>query len=373
MAEYSAISWTDATFNPHIGCTKVSPACAHCYAERDFDRRKHIAKWGTNGTRVMTGPENWKKPRKWNELAGMGVCLACHPTIKMDGTRRPCAVCNSTGKLERRPRIFCASLADVFEDWKGEILASTGHPIMQESRLVGPEGKTEWQPRPLTMDDVRNDLFKLIDATPNLDWLLLTKRPENIKSMWPEPSGLTGMWVGERDQFVDGRALRYRNNVWLGTSVENQEYADKRIPELLECRDLAPVLFLSCEPLLGPVEFSDVTARADAVSQLGKKSLHGIDWVIAGGESGPNARPSHPNWFRGLRDQCEAAGVPFHFKQWGEWLPHSQSQYEGAHFSVPGHKFDDENLAARVGVKQAGRLLDGVLHDAFPEVKAIAQ
>lgn len=107
----------------------------------------------------------------------------------------------------------------------------------------------------------------------------------------------------------------YRDNVWPGTSVENQEYADKRIPELLKCRDLSPVLFLSAEPLLGPIEFSDVTKRSDAAKQWGKKALTGIDWVIAGAESGSKRRPANIEWFRSLAAQCKAVGVPFFMKQ----------------------------------------------------------
>jgi protein gp37 len=171
------------------------------------------------------------------------------------------------------------------------------------------------------LDRMRRRLFALIDATSNLDWLLLTKRPENILSMWPdcaiEPC---------ETLHSDGR-----KNVWLGTSVENQEYADKRIPALIQCRDLSPVLFLSCEPLLGSLDLNFVRDNPP------------IDWVIVGGESGPNARPSHPDWFRSIRDQCSAAGVPFHFKQWGEFDEHQK----------------------RVGKKAAGRLLDGEEHGHF--------
>lgn len=284
----------------------------------------------------------------------------------------------------RRPRVFCASLADVFEDWQGPILNSKG-----ERGVIDCNGGWWFTDGPvsncyeLTMDVVRQRLFALIDATPNLDWLLLTKRPENVlgKCMWPiHPSGIyqEGMSFAESHR---------RSNVWLGTSVENQEYADKRIPELLKCRDLSPVLFLSCEPLLGPVDLnadggwlvpwekSDGVCGPDAWNEMFvcannhsakrylKSEKHGrniclqsgceatvypakpeIDWVIAGGESGPEARPSKPDWFRSLCDQCQAAGVPFLFKQWGEF---------------------DGNLQ-RVGKVRAGRSLEGVIHDGFP-------
>ncbi len=186
----------------------------------------------------------------------------------------------------------------------------------------------------------------------------------------------------------------FRPNVWLGTTVENQEYADKRIPELLKCHDLARRLFVSAEPLLGPI---DLTTTFDVLRGM---QLHGplnpdhgvygpepgIDWVIAGGESGPDARPSHPEWFRSLRDQCGAAGVPFHFKQWGEWQNGSDNQSNGVMLNdgtlvfpdtLEARKECDKRLGFRwnqlnptamskVGVKRAGRLLDGVIHDAFP-------
>jgi protein gp37 len=287
MAEESKISWTDNTFNPWMGCTKVSPACKNCYAERDFDHRYQKVKWGPNGTRVVTGETNWNKPLKWNREA------------EENGIRK---------------RVFCASLGDIFEDWQGPMINSDGIPLYvgwhhAQPRWVASE--TYCDGDPLTMADVRKRLFELIDATPYLDWLLLTKRPENIAKM------------------TSGYA--YFENVWLGTSVENQAYADKRIGELIQSRSFAPVLFLSCEPLTGPVDLS---------AGLGQ-----LDWVITGGESGPGARPADPDWFRSIRDQCIAAKIPFHFKQWGE--------------------FDDKQV--RVGVKNAGRLLDGVEWSEFPE------
>lgn len=324
MAENSGISWTDHTFNPWMGCTKVSPACKHCYAERDMDHRYAKVAWGPNGTRVLTSETNWKKPLKWNRQAAGGGS---------------------------RARVFCASLADVFEDWNGPIV-NNGTPV-----TVADDGSLIRNPdcpfghREATMDDVRRQLFALIDATPNLDWLLLTKRPENILRMWNEPT----------NNALSPFPMK-RSNVWLGTSVENQEYADKRIPELLKCRDISPVLFLSCEPLVGPVELSVPWDGEQALPTLQ------VDWVIAGGESGPDARPAHPDWFRSIRDQCDEADVPFHFKQWGEFGPESLAspvQINNAMFEVCEHG----ERVYRVGVKQAGRSLDGVTHDAFPEVR----
>jgi protein gp37 len=174
-------------------------------------------------------------------------------------------------------------------------------------------------------------------------------------------------------------------NVWIGTTVEDKTRADERIPELLNIP--AHARFLSCEPLLGPVEFSDVTKRSDAVKQLGKKALAGIHWVICGGESGPGARPMHPDWARSLRDQCAAVGVPFLFKQWGEWGPNRPAWRD-----VPGDKWTvvhregkaflggagldlgqligpdaQAGTLYKVGKAAAGRLLDGAQHNGFPE------
>lgn len=341
MAENSEISWTDHTFNPWMGCTKVSPACANCYAENMMDTRYGKVEWGPRGTRVLTAPANWRKPLKWNreaELAGV------------------------------RKRVFCASLADVFEDWSGPLINAKGdrmfwgHPGCDHDMKdeFTPESHTAGDEPLITLDNARRKLFALIDATPHLDWLLLTKRPENILRMWPLTPGIPNTCRNGWDRTTQ---LMLRPNVWLGTSVENEEQAEERITSLLQCRDLAPVLFLSCEPLLGSLEnvrtvgcpscgkseqswFPNFTTCQACGVQVASPP-QGIDWIIAGGESGTNARQSDPEWFRSLRDLCSVHEVAFHFKQWGEW---------------------DEN-GNRVGKKKAGRLLDGVTHDAFPEVE----
>lgn len=315
MAE-TKIEWADFSFNPWIGCTKVSPACAHCYAERDFDHRYGKVKWGPNGTRVLTSDANWKEPVKWERQVAREFDLwSRNESLPKDPPRRK--------------RVFCASLADVFEDWDGEMKDHHGNTL------------------PVSMQDVRNRLFDLIDATPHLDWLLLTKRPENIARMWPATpcdgrvcdASVKSRVFCPHDScdVADGIRQGFRKNVWLGCSVENQEQAEKRIPELLNCRNLSPVLFLSCEPMLGPVDLwypSSIYPNGpdtccsgfecgcrglpiDPPAWVGKQFAinGGIDWVIAGGESGPNARPSHVDWFRSIRDQCATASVPFFLKQ----------------------------------------------------------
>lgn len=280
MAENSKIEWCRHTFNPWLGCTKLTPACDNCYAEGWAKRTGQAGLW--QGERRRTSAANWRLPLKWDRAAA------------------------AAGE---RHRVFCASLADVFDN------------------QVPPEWRT--------------DLWELIRATPNLDWMLLTKRPENIRKMLPPNWG-------------DGWP-----NVWLGTTVEDAERV-RRIAVLR--RAPARIRFLSCEPLLG---------------DLGTLDLTGIHLVISGGESGPRARPMHPAWARALRDQCAAAGVPFFFKQWGEW--HPCEMIDGVCYPMPGHApfdswnapiFDIDGDASwnwrRLGKASAGRLLDGREHNGMP-------
>jgi protein gp37 len=316
MSENSKIEWTHHTFNPWWGCAKVSPGCDHCYAEALGNR--FGTPWGVDAERREFGEKHWDEPRKWNAKAA------------------------AAGE---RHRVFCASMADVFDK-------------------NAPSG-------------ARQRLLSLIADTPHLDWLLLTKRIGNASRMLQEACMHDGRLMDANDQY---RALP---NLWLGISVVNQEEADRDIPKLL--RVPAAVRFLSMEPLLGPVEFSNVSRRADAISQLGKKALLGIDWVIVGGESGRGARPMHPDWARSLRDQCAAAGTPFFFKQWGEWAPadaisdDEDRKLEERWLSVSGRSLDPsegvdifkgDEVVYRAGKKAAGRTLDGRTHDEFPEAKS---
>ena len=452
MAENTAIEWADHTFNPWTGCTKVSPACDHCYAE-SWAKRSGTVRWGPGEPRRRTTDANWRLPLKWNAQA------------QRDG---------------RRFRVFCASLADVFDN----------------------EVPTAW----------RVDLFRLIEVTPNLDWLLLTKRIGNAAKM---------MFLAR------GGYLPMLPNLWLGATVVTQEEADRDVPKLLAVP--ARVRFLSIEPMLGPIDLrrwlhgtsdtkvgqnlnslgsldhevrdrslkdSDGVAlpshfpdgnrlpaialdtlraptnepaegalqpshdigvgvvdrdpcavgpagaatpveialaikesrevgnapfvggdgdgllqergpgspsetlasdfplhagSAGAKSQtnrrdgftgaVGARNLNApsgsvLHWVIVGGESGPKARPMHPDWARSLRDQCAAAGVPFLFKQWGEWLPAELPSDEecyaddGSDRALEGRirvqRIEGYQDMACIGKKAAGRLLDGVEHNGFP-------
>lgn len=270
MALNSKIEWTDSTFNPWIGCTKVSPGCDHCYAE-SFAKRFGMAEWGPGAERKRTSAANWRKPLRWNEQGR--VCIDCGtPAIGGDCN---CGQIGATGKTRRR-RVFCASLADVFDN-----------AVPQK-----------W----------RNDLWSLIEQTPNLDWLLLTKRIGNVADMAPRS------WMTEG----------FPSNVWLGATVVNQEEADRDIPKLLRIR--AAVRFISAEPLLGPVAMkpcwltlmtlcSDCPSSDDGALIECPSADNNLNWVIVGSESGPNARPCNIEWVRPIKDQCTTAGVAFFWKQ----------------------------------------------------------
>jgi protein gp37 len=279
MAENSKIEWCDSTFNPWRGCSRVSLGCKNCYAATMSQRNpKTMGVWGPNGTRVVASESMWKEPLKWDRKA------------KAAGVRH---------------RVFCASLADVFEDWTGPMVDSTGTKL-DHSGVWQFRGNPAYDP--LTMEGVRERLGSLIRDTPNLDWLLLTKRPENIIRMAEDH--MFGV-------YSDGR-LAWPDNCWTGTSVEDQQTADFRIPHLLKVP--AKVRFLSCEPLLGSVDLSEwmytirVVHNGDGDTQElpCKPDIH---WVITGGESGPGYRDCDPAWQEDIVRQCKAAGVAVFVKQ----------------------------------------------------------
>ena len=291
MGADSAIEWTHHTFSPWRGCTKVSPGCEHCYAETLSKRNPSaLGTWGPGGTRVVAAESYWRQPLRWNRDAAAA------------GDRR---------------RVFCASLADVFEDWRGHVLDAQGNVLWRNPQGdviragLTPVGNPIAQGyRPATLDDVRRRLFRLIEQTPHLDWLLLTKRPEAIGRLW-----------AARDSLGDGRVLR---NLWLGTTCEDQRRADERIPHLLAVP--AAVRFLSVEPLLGPVVlplrcekcgYARIDQETLGDHYLCRGAVPGIDWVIVGGESGPGARTCEVAWIRDVVRQCREASVPVFVKQVG--------------------------------------------------------
>lgn len=351
MGANTEISWTDHTFNPWEGCTKVSPGCLHCYAETRNARfgGGTALNWGKGAPRRRTSVHNWNEPRRWNAEAERKMDVLTPGMARVDYPLP-------------RSRVFCASLADWLDD----------------------EVPIEWLA----------DLLDLQRTCTHLDWLDLSKRPEN----WGARIEAVMRTTSSRDlaKFCDDwRGGKAPSNIWLGTTVEDQKRADERCRLLLEIP--ARVHFVSAEPLIGPVDISwalpsnGVRKTAHGVERF---PVAGIDWVICGGESGPGARPMHPDWARSLRDQCAAAGTAFHFKQWGEWIARSQYLYVGNEPIVQafgaGGKFtsavmrrdgrideslgeasttnDSDSAIVRVGKKLAGRLLDGVEHNAFPEV-----
>lgn len=329
MGQKTGIQWTDATFNPWWGCTKVSRACRRCYAATFAAR---WVRWGPDVPPRELSAEHWRQPLRWSEQA------------KREGVRR---------------RVFCASMADVFERRDNE---------------HGP-----------TLDRLRARLWELIEQADGLDWQLLTKRPEKMQDM--APAAWRSGWP---------------RHVWAGATVENQDTAEERIPHLLAVP--AAVRFLSCEPLTGPIKLTHMDVERHPAAQVAEpigwywiNALTGrnddmarpcpdaprLHWLIAGGESGPGAEPSHPDWFRSLRDQCERASVPFFFKQWGDWQEGSGMERQHDRIvlndgrvmtgtdEVGGDTFNRwpefrACMMSRVGKAAAGRELDGREHNALP-------
>lgn len=338
MGETTAISWCDHTFNPWIGCQKVSPACDGCYAEAMMDTRYGRVAWGGPGrgagTRSRTSRGYWHQPVRWNAAA------------------------EASGK---RPFVFCASLADVFDN----------------------QVPLAW----------RRDLFTLIASTPALVWLLLTKRPQMIVDLSEDAGGLPP-------------------NVALGTTAEDQQRWDHNIGHLIVAKaKLLPLFaFASCEPLLGPIDPRRAKVQRelrrsvfmhldvpvfDPLLPTADRRLR-LDWIITGGETDQGthkARPSHPEWFETFRRECAATGTPYQHKHNGEWAVASEANGHFDHsmessgavwvhadgaVTSPSWMRDDvpndhpRNPIAmfRAGRARAGRELDGVVHDARPEIAA---
>lgn len=333
----SHIEWTDETWNPVTGCTRVSDGCTNCYIERTPPFRMAHRTFGSHDIGATTGvkryserlhlPLRWRKPR----------------------------------------RIFVNSLSDLF------------HEDIPDAFIA--------------------EVFGVMAAAPHHTFQVLTKRHARMRSLlsstefdlavaeaWSRRSTTAGSLDGG-----DSTPPYPLPNVWLGVSVENQQWAGTRIPALLETP--AAVRWISAEPLLGPVDLRNLRVRDDAlIDCLGgdvKSAYDGVvysgtpsvlDWVVAGGESGPGARPMHPGWVHFLRDQCQAAGVPYLFKQWGEWRPQPLYSTDDRHHVVmpdgrdrgtpwSGWGIDqpDAEVMERVGKKRAGRELGGRTWDEYPQ------
>lgn len=368
----TTIEWTDETWNPVTGCSKVSQGCKNCYAERLWpkveaaERRREHFEWQKVTPRAFTeirthplrldAPLHWKKPR----------------------------------------RIFVNSMSDLFHEDVPDQFILQVFDVMRQCQngwtpvLGGEKGKL-----------VASHTFQI-----------LTKRPQRMldfctRLRFAQNDG-RGLYLAEslpHNGFNPMRALR---NVWLGVSVEDQATADERIPLLLQTP--AAVRFISAEPLLGDIRLGAWLQRSPSAAFVAGKvtadmpewtrtGSTALDWVITGGESGPKARPSHPDWFRSLRDQCAAAMVPFFFKQWGEWWEVGHDLHEDNKpvqidvdsgeadewfskgdqlIAADGHIFNSFDtmpmntpcrLMTRIGKKAAGRTLDGRTHDDYPEAK----
>lgn len=339
MSEASKIQWTDATWNPVAGCDKVSPGCQNCYAIRDAHRlagnpnpkvsekyrglTRSSKNWSGLGARfweaALAIPLHWRKPR----------------------------------------RVFVNSESDLF------------HASITDEQIAAVFG---------VMAMCRRHTFQILTKRPErmVEWFVRFGSGELLvpPSQRAQAIALSIMRGGDDDGFFKTDLVPWPlPNVWLGVSAEDQQRADERIPLLL--RSPAAVRFVSCEPLLGAVNLSDIRHGNDPDLPVFP------DWVICGGESGPNARPMHPEWARSLRDQCQAERVPFFFKQWGEWEPLSNRYDEDEEMpeaelmlGVDGYSFKwepadgyPENTCGltRSGIRAAGRLLDGRTWDEFPE------
>lgn len=307
MGKNTAIEWCDHTFNPWWGCSHASAGCDHCYA-REVARRFSDRPCWDNAPRKLFGDRHWNEPRRWNKTAA---------------------------KAGVRHKVFCGSMCDVLEETVGLL-------------------------------EVRRQLFGLIDETPQLDWLLLSKRPENASRLLPS-SWFNGDWP---------------SNVWVGTTIEHDRVAFARLQAL--CGLPAPVRFVSCEPLLGltdllmwlpGIHVADCDMDDDCVCGA-RHPMESVNWVIAGGESGMKARACDPEHALWLRDQCQQREVPFFFKQWGRWMPIKHAY----RFDESGKRiwFDRviDHAGARVmhgekyyavGKHRAGSYLGGKTYKQFPK------
>lgn len=315
MTATSKIEWTETTWNPVTGCTKVSPGCDHCYAEKITERFHGKGSF----TEVKLHPDRLDAPLRW-----------------------------------RKPRrVFVNSMSDLFHDQ--------------------------------VPDEFIAQVFAVMAATPQHTYQILTKRHGRMRSLLDSKTfllelGLIYMWGASTPDDAPVNPGWPLPNVHLGVSVEDQKRADLRIPALVDTP--AAVRFLSCEPLLGSVDLSRWTGT-DTELRCGcgmssdgvpidqgcsagcmEPEFSGLDWVIVGGESGPDARPMHPDWARQLRDQCTEDGVPFFFKQWGEWRPLAGNECAQVGDEWPSDTWGQ--MSRRVGKKAAGRELDGRTWDEYP-------
>ena len=316
------IEWTDETWNPTVGCTRLSEGCRFCYAFDLHDRRHQAYQQG----KLQQVPQYARPFREMQLLP--------------DRLEQPL-------RWTRSRRIFVNSLSDLFHQDVPEAFLDQVFAVM----FVAAER------------EVGAHTFQLLTKRPERmrEYLLAPERRRRIADALPAHLKDRDLWHG---RIAMGHGPLVSSRIWLGTSVEDQQSADTRIPALLGTP--ATLRFLSCEPLLGPV---DLQAWLRASRQDVGLWTPGIGWVIVGGESGGRARPMHPDWARKLRDQCEDVGIPFLFKQWGAWAPEEELRRSGLAAPPPAAVLDPGAVplcCAAVGRRWATRTLDDRTHDAFP-------
>lgn len=336
MSAQTGISWCDSTFNYVEGCTKISPGCKNCYAETRNKRFSKGENWGPGAPRKLRSDKYWADAlRDYQKPFYACTCgwRGDAPSVaggSITEWMMSCPACDSMDISNARRRNFTSSVADVFDNESPE--------------------------------DQRQRLWALIEATPQCDWLVLTKRIGNAQKILPATWLTPGCWPA---------------HVMLGSTMVNQDELDRDWLKLAHFRRWGARLFWSLEPLLGPIDagvplgvYEYEHGRGWHQRNLGANDAP--DWVIVGGESGHGARPMHPDWVRSLRDQCAAAGVAFHFKQWGEWREDDGSDgLNGLTRALRAkqrgmHVFDDGTEVYLYGKKAADRLLDGIEHNGFP-------
>jgi protein gp37 len=340
MGSKTGIEWTDSTWNPLRGCSRVSEGCRNCYAETMAARFSGPGQPHAGLAVMRNGKPSWTgkvelvekhllNPLKWKP----GQPIYDATTGKRVGN-----------DASRPRRIFVNSMSDLFHED--------------------------------VTDEMRDRIFAVMGLCPQHVFQVLTKRPERMLAYFAKPNGFRFTW---REGYIQnaGYAIKPEGhfalsvwplpNVWLGVSVENQAAADERIPLLLQTP--AAVRFISAEPLLGlvnlfwPNHYLSLNRRV-VFGQLGKERIYdGLDWVICGGESGPGARPMQEDWVRSLLNRCQGTNVPFFFKQWGEWLP---AMCDGATDRTGAQVLNASDQPQRVGKKAAGALLDGREWKQFP-------
>jgi protein gp37 len=353
MADKTGIEWTDATWNPTVGCKVVSPGCTNCYAMKVAARMESISVAHETAHGGHPGPMYYYRDLVTHSRAGP-VWNGTFREAPQDLMQRPL-------RWKSPRRIFVNSMSDLF-----------GEGVHDH-----------------TLDRV----FAVMAMSPQHTFQILTKRPERMRDYMVRI--MESDFGSEDVALAAGRMMEDSDNahdcvlnqtwplpnVWLGVSVEDQKRADERIPILLKTP--AAVRWISAEPLLGPVDLKNVVPKdkyeIDAVSGFNYETgswWPRLDWVVVGGESGPGSRPMHPDWARSLRDQCKAAGLAFLFKQWGNWAACRDSQGfwpvdEGGCIKLrtDGTKGEDGWPMQNVGKKHAGRLLDGVEHNEYPGTK----